>query len=147
MTDRLPFDISEVRWDEAAKQLSAVRVAVFVREQGVPEALEWDERDATCVHVLATDAAGDAIGTARLSSDAHVGRMAVLAPWRKRGVGRALLQMLIARARMRGDAELILNAQTHAIEFYRRSGFEVTSGEFMEAGIPHVEMRLRLRSS
>ena len=144
MIDRASFRVAEVRWADAAAELGAVRVAVFVREQGVPEALEWDERDALCVHVLASDAAGQPIGTGRLTPDGHIGRMAVLPAWRKNGVGRAMLAALVSLARTRGGAEVILNAQTHAVGFYRRAGFRVTSDEFMEAGIPHVEMRLAL---
>ena len=139
-----PFSLRVVRWVDAADRLTAVRTAVFVHEQGVPEALEVDELDPACVHVLALDAADAPIGTGRLLPDGHIGRMAVLRHWRGTGVGSAILGQLLAIARKRGDGEAILHAQTHACAFYRRAGFEVTSAEFMEAGIPHVEMRHRL---
>ena len=139
------FRIEQVSWAVAAERLSAVRIEVFVREQGVPLELECDALDESCVHVLATDSDGGAIGTGRLLPDGHIGRMAVLEAWRGSGVGRAILGELLAVARARGHAAAVLNAQTHACGFYRRAGFEVTSGEFMDAGIPHVEMRLELR--
>jgi predicted GNAT family N-acyltransferase len=143
-----PFEyrVQEVAWSDEADRLSAVRRAVFVVEQHVPEALEWDEADVECRHVLALDRDADPVGTGRLLPDGYIGRMAVLAPHRSRGVGRAILTTLIDIAQARGDREVFLNAQTHAIGFYRRSGFEVTSGEFMEAGIAHVQMRRRLRA-
>lgn len=142
----LEYRVQEVAWADASDRLGAVRREVFVVEQHVPEALEWDGVDAACRHVLALDRDGHPIGTGRLLPDGHIGRMAVAAPHRGRGVGRAILAALIDIARARGDREVVLNAQTHAIGFYRRSGFEVTSDEFLDAGIPHVAMRLTLRA-
>jgi predicted GNAT family N-acyltransferase len=138
------FSIRQVTWEEAAPQLRAVREAVFMAEQGVPAELEWDGLDPRCAHVLAQSGEGQAIGTARLTPDGHIGRMAVLAPWRGRGVGRALMEAVLAEARRRGLRRLALNAQTPARGFYRRFGFRQEGGEFPEAGIPHVRMTLRL---
>lgn len=138
--DRLHYTIRLVGWSDAQAQLAAVRRAVFIEEQGVPEALEWDGADAASVHALAQDATGAAIGTARLLPDGRVGRMAVLPPWRGRGVGGALLAALLAEAQRRGLSPVRIHAQVHAVPFYERFGF-VREGEvFMEAGIPHVEM-------
>jgi predicted GNAT family N-acyltransferase len=146
MSTEPTFLVTEVAWTDASGRLGAVRRRVFVREQEVPEELEWDGLDGDCRHVLATDPDGVAIGTGRLLPDGHIGRMAVIKQWRGKGVGRALLAKLVELARDRGDRVVALNAQTHAIGFYRSGGFDVSSAEFMEAGIPHVEMRLRLRA-
>ena len=143
-TERL-FDVAEIAWEQGAELLRAVRYRVFVLEQGVPEALEWDGLDAQCRHVLTRSTSGAPIGTGRLLPDGHIGRMAVLPEWRRNGIGRAMLVELLRLARARGDDVAILHAQTHAIDFYRREHFAVTSAEFLEAGIPHVEMRLELR--
>ena len=70
--------------------------------------------------------------------------MAVLRHWRGRGVGGAILEELIAAAAAAGHANAVLNAQTHALKFYARFGFEIVSDEFMEAGIPHRTLRLAL---
>ncbi|MEO8442767.1 MAG: GNAT family N-acetyltransferase [Betaproteobacteria bacterium] len=141
MNDSPQVTVRRVVWSAAREELRAIRIDVFVREQHVPEALEWDAIDEECLHVLARTAAGDAIGTGRLLPDGHIGRMAVLAQWRGRGVGARLLAELIAAATERGYAEVELSAQTHAIGFYRRCGFEVVSGEYLDAGIPHRSMR------
>ena len=140
------FSVSRVTWEEAGPQLRSVRTAVFVEEQGVPAELEWDELDDDCEHVIAESSTGDAMGTGRLLPDGHIGRMAVLRPWRGRGVGRALMAELLAVARVRGVESVELSAQTHAIGFYERFGFAVVSSEFIEAGIPHCRMRLALHS-
>jgi predicted GNAT family N-acyltransferase len=118
---------------------------VFVCEQGVPEALEWDGLDPACRHVVAETVAGEAIGTGRLLPDGHVGRMAVTKAWRRAGVGSALLERLVAMARARGDRLVVLHAQAYVTDFYRRAGFDAVGAQFMEAGIAHVEMRKRLR--
>ena len=145
MSDQRSFRVREVSWDEAGERLRAIRHRVFVQEQGVPEALEWDGCDAGCRHALAENTDGKAIGTGRLLPDGHIGRMAVLQAWRRAGVGSALLRELLAMAASRDDACVVLHAQVYVTAFYRRAGFDVVSPEFMEAGIPHVRMQLRLR--
>lgn len=135
------FTICTTGWTNDAARLGSVRRAVFIDEQGVPEALEWDEHDADAVHLLATTGDGTPIGCARLLPDGHIGRMAVVPAWRGRGVGRALLAAAIDVARERGHSILRLSAQTHAAGFYVEAGFEAVGSEYEEAGIPHVSMQ------
>lgn len=127
-------------WEGARAAARPIRYEVFVVEQGVPVALEWDELDAVSRHAIARDDAGKAIGTGRLLPDGHVGRMAVLASARGQGVGAALLGALLGEARRRGVARVVLNAQTRAAGFYARFGFVAEGGEYLEAGIPHITM-------
>ncbi len=137
------FSLREAAWAEESTAMRSVRTAVFLIEQQVPEDEEWDDMDPLCVHALALDARGTAIGTGRLAPDGKIGRMAVLKDWRGAGVGTALLQFLVQMARRRGLAGCHMNAQSHAVPFYTRHGFQVYGDEFMEAGIPHRSMRLR----
>ena len=152
MDDTNLFSVRRAEWTTHGALLAAIRREVFVVEQQVPEAEEWDGMDASSGHVIALAADGTAIGTGRLLPDgshirhARIGRMAVLKEWRGRGVGRALLGELIAMAREGGFAEAHLHAQTHALAFYRKHGYTPVGEEFMEAGIPHYEMRLRLKT-
>jgi predicted GNAT family N-acyltransferase len=145
MSNKNAFTVRRATWATDSAALAAIRREVFVVEQHVPESEEWDGIDTACQHVMAMAADGSAIGTGRLLPDGHIGRMAVLKPWRSRGVGSALLSELIATARSRGFSETRLHAQTHALGFYRRHGYTPLGDEFMEAGIPHVEMRLLLK--
>lgn len=131
-------------WNAARPLAAAIRHAVFVDEQKVPEESELDEHDAHCVHALARDDGGRALGTGRLLPDGHIGRMAVLREARGCGVGSALLTALMEEARRRGHAHAALSAQTHAIPFYRRHGYVVVSGEYLDCGIPHVDMTCEL---
>lgn len=126
------------------KDLRSVREPVFVVEQMVPLEEEWDALDPHCEHVLARDAQHAAIGTGRLTPEHKIGRMAVLAPWRGKGVGAALLQALLERARVLGLREVMLNAQIDALGFYEKFGFIAYGGRFEEAGIQHQAMRLSL---
>jgi len=139
------FTIRVLDWSAAKPYARPVRERVFIEEQRVPRELEWDEWDESSEHALAF-AEGAAIGTARLLPDGRLGRMAVLRAWRGRSVGAGLLQALLRRALERGMARVTLHAQTHAAGFYGRFGFIERGGEFLEAGIPHVEMTLELPS-
>jgi predicted GNAT family N-acyltransferase len=138
------FSTGEVTWDTSQVELLEVRREVFVVEQGVPEEIEIDEHDHASIHFLARDAAGVPIGTARLLPEGRIGRMAVLASWRRSGVGRALLSAAVETARARGDSRLYLHAQVHSISFYESLGFSVCGEEFDEADIPHREMECSL---
>lgn len=139
-TDAAPFVLRSAEWSRDEASLRAVRIAVFVIEQNIPEELEWDEHDAASVHVLAVDAAGAPVGCGRLLPDGHVGRLAVLSDWRGRGVGAALLAHLTALAHARGDRRVLLNAQVQAMPFYARYGYAPVGEPFVEAGIPHRTM-------
>ncbi len=142
--DIVEYGTEEGDWTTLGTLAGTVREEVFVREQGVPADMEYDHADPTSLHVLARGPEGEAIGTGRLLSDGHVGRLAVLPAWRNKGVGRALMCRLTEAARQRGDTRLALNAQVSAVGFYGRLGFSQEGGEFIEAGIPHVTMRRRL---
>lgn len=131
-------------WAKAEAQVMPVRIAVFVVEQRVPEDIERDEFDAVSRHAIARDAASTVVATGRLLPDGHIGRMAVAAPLRAKGVGGAVLEALVAEAVRAGLAEVALNAQVHALAFYRRHGFVEYGDVFMEAGIPHRAMRRTL---
>lgn len=124
--------------------LRAVREPVFVVEQQVPIEEEWDALDPACRHVIARDAHDRPIGTGRLTPERKIGRMAVVAAWRGKGVGGAILEALMDEARALGWPEVTLNSQTHAMPFYAAYGFEPFGDEFMEAGIPHRKMRKAL---
>ena len=141
------FLVQPVDFATGAEDLRKVREAVFVLEQGVPAALEWDGSDAACHHVLARDAAGAPIGTGRLTPDRRIGRMAVLPEWRGRGIGDALLLALLEQARALGWPEVSLHAQVSAEHFYVRHGFVPQGGRFEEAGIEHQTMRRALRGA
>jgi predicted GNAT family N-acyltransferase len=131
-------------WTHDRPILQQIRRAVFVDEQKVPEALEWDGIDGDCRHSIAENATGEPIGCARLLPDGHIGRVAVLAQARGQRVGDALLERMIALAAELGHQRVIVKAQTHALAFYARHGFVAFGAEFDDAGIPHRAMERRL---
>ncbi len=132
-------------WQKDNADLRRIREKVFIAEQAVPPELEWDNEDAQAVHFLAYES-DYAIGTARLLPDGQIGRVSVLKDWRGLNVGDALLAAVIAEAERRGLHEQRLSAQVQATPFYERHGFRVLSEEYLDAGIPHVDM-LRQQSS
>jgi predicted GNAT family N-acyltransferase len=136
------LEVRRARPDELARCL-ALRREVFVEEQGVSIEEEMDAHDPACAHFLAL-AAGEAVGTARLrmTPDGRVKaeRVAVRRPFRRAGVGRALMRALEDEARARGQRALVLNAQVAVVAFYERLGYRAEGPEFLEAGIPHRAM-------
>lgn len=137
------FTVRQADWKRDGAALKHVRETVFIVEQRVPAALEWDDFDTASEHALA-EADGSPIGTGRLLPDGHIGRLAVLAEWRGRGVGTAMFELLLSLARQRGLRRIQLNAQTRALEFYARFGFRAEGLEFDDAGILHRRMTLEL---
>jgi predicted GNAT family N-acyltransferase len=142
----MTVSIQAVTWAEAADALLAIRHAVFVDEQGVPVELEHDQHDAAALHLLATLADGTPVGTARLLADGHIGRMAVIAPCRGRGIGSRLLRELLRHARDQGLIRVFLHAQCSAIPFYERHGLHAEGAVFDDAGIDHRRMVMNIAS-
>jgi len=140
----LSFTVQTTTWQASQAALQAIREQVFIKEQRVPVELEWDEFDASAMHLLAIDSAKNPIGCARILENGSIGRMAVLAEWRGLGVGKALLSAAINVCRKHQYSTVTLSAQTHAIGFYENAGFTVCSEDYLDAGIPHRDMALKL---
>lgn len=147
MTDTDPtpgYTVRLANWTKDIQPIRNVRMEVFVEEQDVPQDEEWDGLDAEAVHALAFDNDHEAIATGRLLHDGKIGRMAVRKPWRGKGVGAALLRLLMDEARANGHTQVKLAAQVHAVPFYEKFGFTAYGEEFMDAGIPHYWMKADL---
>lgn len=131
-------------WSQLEEGASAVRNAVFVKEQLVPSELEYDEHDLAAVHVVVTTQDGKPVATARLVKKEKgvsvLGRMSVLMAHRGEGLGRLMLGELMRFARRRHDVLVMLHAQSHAVAFYKKMGFKVEGDPFLEANISHVKM-------
>lgn len=124
----------------------AIRVAVFVEEQGFPANTEPDSIDPVALHALALEG-GKPAATARLYAlDGvwHIGRVAVLAEYRGRSIGFAVMRLLMQKAMDLGAAEAHVGAQVRAEGFYRSLGFARCGEEYDEDGVPHVPMKADL---
>lgn len=135
-------------WGSLGEAARAVREAVFVEEQGIAREDEWDAADAEAWHVVVRNRLDQPLATGRLlpahDGVAHVGRMAVLRPLRGSGLGAQVLAGLEQQARQRGDRVIVLSAQRHAEDFYRRLGYQAEGEPYEEVGIAHIAMRKRL---
>lgn len=136
----MKFDIKKTTWATDKTALKQVREAVFIKEQRVPEDLEWDQHDTDSVHFIALDDAQTPIGCIRLMPNGQISRLSVLEQYRNGGIGNALLLSASKEAEQLGMKEIFLHAQTHATSFYEAAGFTVTGGIFLEADIPHRQM-------
>ncbi len=130
-----------------------IRRVVFIDEQSVPKDLEMDGLDPDATQFLAewrVDTSGYVddgwapVGTARMrvvedrgQPTAKAERVAVLAEYRGRGVGEALMAALETDARRKGLLRVKLASQQDAIGFYEQLGYGLFGEPFMDAGIPH----------
>jgi predicted GNAT family N-acyltransferase len=131
--------VTAATWVEHEREIRSVRHAVFVIEQGVPEDLDFDDRDSGSLHALAR-LGGEVVATGRIQPDGHIGRIAVLKAYRGGGIGAAIVRFLVGAARRWGLGRVYLDAQVSAEGFYERLGFRRMGGVFMEAGIEHIRM-------
>jgi predicted GNAT family N-acyltransferase len=141
-----PFTVHLISWHDGEPLLRAIRERVFIQEQGVPVELEWDGLDNGCHHALVLSSNGEAIGCGRITTDGHIGRVAVLPEWRRKRIGTAILEMLVDYARSQHYPQVELNAQVQAIPLYQQFGFEVKGETFLDANIPHRKMTLQLKN-
>lgn len=135
-----PIECVITSWGTDCPALQRIRREVFVVEQRVPESEEWDDDDAVSAHALAT-LNREPVGTGRLNPAGKIGRIAVVAGMRGRGVGATILRLLLQEAYHRGLREPYLHAQLQAVPFYEKFGFRREGEVFDEAGIPHVRMK------
>ena len=138
------FDLKLGTWSDLGAAARAIRTEVFIDEQKIPMAMEWDEADASGVHAVAFNRFGFPLATGRLLAHgagvARIGRMATRQAVRGSGIARGVLNALMAVSKERGDTEVLLHAQLSAQAFYARVGFVPRGPVFHEAGIAHIEM-------
>lgn len=126
----------------------ALRTEVFVQEQGIAVGVELDDRDQDCTHVLIRDLHDQrVVATGRMLPEGRIGRMAVAPSRRGQGLGRAVLEALLASAAANGLKRVSLHAQRSAVDFYAAAGFVPCGEDFIEAGILHTPMERSVASS
>ena len=138
--------VREVSSPVEMEEVFQIRDEVFVHEQELTNDARFDPDDRRSVHYLAYYG-GEPVGTGRLTMinrEAQVAWVAVRKQYRKYGVGKAVMLAILERARDEDADYVVLNAQSHALEFYSRLGFESLGHEFRMAGIPHQVMMLGL---
>ena len=136
------FYIKPVVCSTYEAELRFIRESVFIKEQSVPESLEWDGLDADATHLIAIDYQHHALGCGRIVNQNSIGRMAVLQEKRGLGIGLSLLNAAVEHCREQGQMLVKLSAQMHAVAFYEKSGFTVNSAPYLDANIWHVDMQL-----
>jgi predicted GNAT family N-acyltransferase len=142
MKNNLKVEIA--KWIDDHTQLKNIREQVFIQEQKVTPQLEWDGMDEKAIHFLVFNDKA-AIGCARaivIKDHMQLGRMAVLKEYRGQGIGSALLEKAMTIAKLNQLSAIYISAQCHAIDFYKKFGFEVKSDIYLDAEIPHRDMTL-----
>jgi len=142
MENNLKIEI--VKWIDSLSQLKNIREKVFIQEQKVTPQLEWDGMDEKAIHFLVFNDKA-AIGCARaivIKDHMQLGRMAILKEYRGQGIGGALIEKAMTIAKLNQLSAIYISAQCHAIDFYKKFGFEVKSDIYLDAEIPHRDMTL-----
>jgi len=135
------------RWFKGNEDISEalrIREEVFIKEQKCPIEAERDETDRDALH-LVVYSEDIPIGCGRIEINTYyykIGRIAVLKPERGKHYGDLIVRLLLFKSFDMGASEVLLGAQVHAAEFYKRFGFEPIGEIFMEAGIEHVGMKV-----
>jgi len=146
MADYSLFDVKILPWSAARQYAEPIRCAIFIQEQHVPESMEWDGLDDDAIHAIAFDSKGQVLGYARLLPTRQLGRMAVYAEHRQKGIGSALLSALEEEAQKLRYDHIFVHAQIQALPFYEQHGYQSQAEPFDEAGIPHLMMMKTLTS-
>ena len=142
MENKLKIEI--VKWIDEYELLTMIREKVFIEEQKVTSQLEWDGMDKDAIHFLAFKDK-KAVGCARafvIQNRMQLGRMAVLREYRGKRIGSALIEIAMTLAKLNHLSGIYISAQCHAINFYKKFGFEVTSDIYLDVEIPHRDMKL-----
>lgn len=139
----------EYKWFEKGvidSSFRNLRIEIFVKEQGVPEENEFDEFDNTVPHlVIFSD--GEPVATGRIipygENSVKIGRIAVKKDKRGLHLGERIVKELLRKSKEDGAEKVYVGAQTHAVGFYEKCGFQkVGTPEYLEENIPHYDMYL-----
>lgn len=139
------YQVKHGRWDQLQQDAKLIRTQVFICEQGITEADEWDDQDVISQHFVIYDQ-DQPIATARLLQNHSVGRVAVVKAYRGQGLGQMIMLEIISYAQKQGLSVLTLSSQVHAISFYEKLGFTVQGNSYDECGISHIEMTMNLNT-
>lgn len=140
-TSAANIELQLLDWSDAKSLAKVIRTTVFIQEQQVPETEEWDDEDSSSLHIVAI-LNDKAVATARLTQEGKIGRMAVLKQHRQQGIASMMLNKLIEVAKQLKHQQITLWSQTYAQGFYKKHGFVAHGEEFLDAGIPHIEMHM-----
>ena len=137
------IQVNKVKTKSEIDSIFSIRNRVFVVEQNVDAAEEYDEDDQKCTHFIAY-CNGEACGTARWrfkdKGIIKLERFAVLKEYRNTGVGAALVKAVLQD--LPYATKVMLHAQLHAVPFYKKMGFKSYGRQFEEPGIQHFAMSI-----
>lgn len=136
------FEIASGTWADFTEDAKFIREQVFIQEQNILPEDEWDAQDAIALHFMLY-AENQPIATARLLDNNSIGRVAVLKAYRGKGIGKLLMLNIMQQAQKQHREFLKLSAQVYAIPFYAALGFAVQGKEYLDCGIPHVDMYMQ----
>lgn len=129
-------------YDYLQKDARAIRISVFVEEQGFQK--EFDELDSECVHFVLYDNRMP-VGTCRVCQQEDngyvIGRIAVIGSYRGKGIGRMLVEEAEKYIKQSGGKFAVLSAQLRVQEFYKKAGYLPEGKPYLDEYCPHISMK------
>jgi len=138
--------IKIIKPGEDLSEAMKIRIPVFVEEQNIPKENELDKNDKISYHAVLYDnnvpvACGRLYYTDNI---AHIGRVAVLKQYRRKGYATTVCKKLIDIAISHKTNDITLDAQKYVVGLYEKLGFKVVGDEFLDENIPHFKMELKI---
>lgn len=137
----MSYNVSRVKWEDAAPMLKHIREQVFICEWRIPRRVEFDHKDTKAYHMLVCDESSQQpIATGRILKSGEISRVSVLLPFRKQRVDQLILKGLFEIASELALDEVFINSPLEAVEYFEQKCFVAKGHVFMEAGIPRQKM-------
>ncbi len=131
-------------FDKIPNEARFIRETVFLDEQGFEK--EYDENDNIAKHIVIYDES-TAVATCRVYWDSevnchHVGRIAVLKPYRGKGLGIKIVSEAEHLVKELGGKEVFISGQLRVAEFYKNKlGYTQYGDTYLEENVPHVALK------
>ena len=134
--------------NEVPAEARKIRTEVFVDEQGFCD--EFDPTDCVATHFVLFDDGGTPIATSRVfraeaQGSFFIGRIAVIASMRGKGLGKRIVAASEDYIRSVGGQQALIHAQSRVADFYANIGYTEFGERDEEQGCPHVWMQKKIQ--
>ncbi len=144
----MSYNISQVKWQQAAPLLKKVREKVFVCERRIPKKIEFDQEDKTAYHMLICDGQNnEPIATGRISPRGDISRIAVIMSYRNQKIDKFIIQGLFKIAKKLKLKKVFITSPLEKVTYFTQHEFYSIGAVYMEAGIPQQRMACKISTA
>ncbi len=138
------FKFEQTSWQKSCNEILAVRHKVFMIEQHFDNNVLCDLQDQDCYHLVVKNIEELVIAAGRITPQGRIGRIAVLLPYRRVGIGSKLLSELVKIGHAHKLRDISLNAELDNMHFYDSQNFLASGPVYMKQGVPHQMLTRKL---